>query len=36
MFSLANICTVLGAAVIAFGSMYAVLRVGCWADGREW
>ena len=31
-----NICIVIGAFMIAYAAVYAILRVGCWCDGREW
>ena len=31
-----TICTVTGAITLSCGFMYMILRLGCWADGREW
>lgn len=31
-----TLCIITGAATISCGFMYIVLRIGCWADGREW
>lgn len=31
-----NILIVVGAAVLGYGFLYAILRYRCWSEGRVW